>query len=196
MNLNKITTIAEAIKWLDRQKYTYTVQYLNYIKPSIGLSSLLFKDDNDTLPARALTVIFSQNIYSDEDIAEHIEQVTSNLNIDRIAFLPDNKYGPYDGGGYMVKNLYPLYSEDKNTIQYCTNTMYGSFYLTLSEINKPYVGKTIYVESSSLGKEDSNDRVSCTIIDLYDDRLVVEINGIPINDKSYKVYDINYTDFV
>lgn len=31
MNLNKITTIAKAIKWLDIKKYTYTVQYLRII---------------------------------------------------------------------------------------------------------------------------------------------------------------------
>jgi len=196
MNLNKITTIAEAIKWLDRQKYTYTVQYLNYIKPSIGLSSLNNKDDNDTLPARALTVIFSQNIYSDEDIAEHIEQVTSNLNIDRIAFLPDNKYGPYDGGGYMVKNLYPLYSEDKNTIQYCTNTMYGSFYLTLAEINQRYVGEVIYVKPEALfQRNDGDQRISCRILQVYDKYLKVEINGIDENDPSYNKYDITYLDF-
>lgn len=197
MNLTKIKTITEAIKWLDIKKYTYTVQYLNYSKPPIGLSSLNNKEDNTTLPARAITVIFSQNIYTDKDIAEHIEQVTYNLDIDRIAFLPDNRIGPYDGG-YMVENLSPLYSEDKNTFHYCTDSTYGSFYLTLAEINKPYVGKVVYVEVSALGEIQTPEyhRVSCRIVSLYDNYLVVEINGVPSDDLSYKVYKINYTDFV
>ncbi len=194
MNLGKITTIAKAIKWLDIKKYTYTIQYLNYSKPTIGLSSLNNKEDYTTLPARALTVIFSQNIYTDKDIAEHIEQVTSNLAIDKIAFLPDNKLGPYDNG-YMIENLSPIYSEDKNTFHYCTNSTQGSFYLTLAEINQRYIGELIYVNPEALFQRADGLKISCRILQIYDKYLKVEINGIDENDPSYKKYDITYLDF-
>lgn len=68
---------------------------------------------------------------------------------------------------------------------------------TLVEINKRYVGEVIYVEISALGKIQSPDydKVSCRIVEVHDDYLIVEINGVPVIDPSYKVYKISYLDF-